>query len=104
MKTLKDITGEEFEAEKIIKTGTDITGYNCDGLEVFSLRGITDFSGFKMSEGQSFDIMEPTQDEILRAKIIKDSVIMQLQLAQQQKTIVNLTTQISKLTGGQSNG
>lgn len=40
---------------------------------------------------------EPSQEEILRAKIIKDGVTMQLQIA-------SLTAQIAKLTGGRSNG
>lgn len=50
---------------------------------------------------------QPSQDEILRAKIIKDGVTMQLQLTQQQKINANLVSQIAglsaqilKLTGG----
>lgn len=44
--------------------------------------------------------LEATQDEILRAKIIKDGVTMQLQIAKQQQINANLLTQIAKLTGG----
>jgi hypothetical protein len=44
---------------------------------------------------------QPTPDEILRAKLLKDNVNIQLQLAQQQKINANLLTQISKLGGTQ---
>jgi hypothetical protein len=42
---------------------------------------------------------EPTQDEILRSKILKDGMIMQLQLAKQQQINANLLAQIAKLGG-----
>jgi len=91
--------GLEFKAEKIIKTETYIVGYDINGIEVFAFRGISDFTGFTLDDGQEFDKEEPTQDEILRAKIIKDGVMMQLQLAQQQKINANLLAQIAKLGG-----
>jgi hypothetical protein len=45
--------------------------------------------------------VQPTQDEILRAKILKDNADMQLQLTQQQQINSNLLTQIAKLGGTQ---
>ena len=45
-------------------------------------------------------IVEPTQDEILRAKLLKDNVATQLQLVKQQQINANLLSQIAKLTGG----
>jgi hypothetical protein len=47
--------------------------------------------------------LQPTEDEILRAKILKDNADMQLQLIQQQQINANLLTQIAKL-GGTTNG
>lgn len=47
---------------------------------------------------------EPTQEEILRANLLKDNVATKLQLAQQQKINANILTQLAKLTGGQNNG
>jgi len=44
---------------------------------------------------------QPTQEETLRAKILKDNADMQLQLAQQQKINANLLAQIAKLGGTQ---
>jgi hypothetical protein len=53
MKTIF-ISGEELQAERIIKTNTDIIGYNGND-EVFSFRGISDFSQFQLAEGEVFD-------------------------------------------------
>jgi len=53
MKTLF-ISGEELQAERIVKTDTDIIGYNGNN-EVFSFRGISDFSQFQLAEGELYD-------------------------------------------------
>jgi uncharacterized protein YuzB (UPF0349 family) len=53
MKTLF-ISGEELQAERIVKTDTDIIGYNGND-EVFSFCGISDFSQFQLAEGEVFD-------------------------------------------------
>ena len=42
---------------------------------------------------------QPTQDEILRAKLIKDNAAIQLQLAQQQKFNADLLLKIASLGG-----
>lgn len=53
MKTLT-FNNEEFNAERIVKTDTDIVGY--DGIqEVFAFRGISDFSQFQLAEGETWD-------------------------------------------------
>lgn len=44
---------------------------------------------------------QPTQEEIIRANLLKDNVNFKLQLAQQQKINANLLTQIAKLGGTQ---
>lgn len=46
--------------------------------------------------------MQPTADEILRAKLIKDNADMQLQLAQQQKLNADILLKIANL-GGSAN-
>ena len=46
-------------------------------------------------------IVVPTQDEILRAKIIKDGVTMQLKQMKQDQINANLLAQIAKLGGTQ---
>ena len=56
MKTLF-ISGEELQAERVVKTNTDIIGYN-GNAEVFVFRGISDFSLFQLAEGQEWDIDE----------------------------------------------
>lgn len=78
MKVL-NINGEKFKADKIIKTNTDITGRDNNGVELFAFRGISDFSGFILEEGQAFDTSEPT-------------------IADLQAQIFNLTTQL--INGG----
>lgn len=46
---------ECLKAETIVKTETDIIGYN-ENKEVFAFRGISDFTLFRLEEGQKFDI------------------------------------------------
>jgi hypothetical protein len=53
MKTLI-FNNEEYQAERIVKTNTDIIGYNGNN-EVFSFRGISDFSQFQLAEGELYD-------------------------------------------------
>lgn len=54
--------GEEYIAEKIVKTDTDIIGYNGE-TEVFVFRGISDFSQFQLAEGQEWDVDPETEKE-----------------------------------------
>lgn len=54
--------GNVFEAKSIVKTNTDIIGYN-GNQEVFTFRGISDFSQFQLAEGQEWDISEKEQQE-----------------------------------------
>jgi len=54
MKTLI-FNNEEYQAERIVKTNTDIIGYN-GNTEVFSFKGISDFSLFQLANGEVFDI------------------------------------------------
>lgn len=51
------VDGEMFEAERIVKTDTDIIGYD-GGREVFAFRGIKDFNKFQLEEGQEWDVDE----------------------------------------------
>ena len=53
MKTLT-VNNETYQAERIVKTNTSIIGYN-GNTEVFVFRGISDFTQFKLAEGESFD-------------------------------------------------
>jgi hypothetical protein len=53
MKTIY-VNGEELQAERIVKTDTDIIGYNGND-EAFSFRGISDFSQFQLAEGELYD-------------------------------------------------
>lgn len=68
-----NFNGEQFKAEKIIKTGTDIIGQDLNGNEIFAFRGISDFSQFTVAneDGSSadFDTIEPTLEEKNRADI-----------------------------------
>lgn len=46
--------GEELTAERIVKTGAAILGYN-GNAEIFSFKNISDFSLFALADGQDFD-------------------------------------------------
>jgi hypothetical protein len=54
--------GEEYLAEHIVKTDTDIIGYN-GNKEVWVFRGINDWSQFQLEEGQEWDIDFDTEKE-----------------------------------------
>lgn len=60
MKQLK-FNEKIYEAERIVKTSDSITGYNGE-VEVFSMRGISDFSGFELLDGAEWDTEETTED------------------------------------------
>lgn len=53
--------GVSFEAERIVKTSNSITGYNGQ-TEVFSFRGIKDWSQFQLEEGQDWDVDEKSAE------------------------------------------
>lgn len=56
MRTLT-VLGEQFEAERVVKTTDSIIGYNGQA-EVFAFRGISDFSAFEIDGGYD----EPVPD------------------------------------------
>lgn len=71
MKTLS-FNNEEYQAERIVKTETDIIGYNGDSV-VFSFKGISDFTLFELVEGV-FDIDE---NLLLRQKIVEQDMVLE---------------------------
>lgn len=100
MKTLT-YNGEQFQAEKIVKTTTDIIGSIGDA-EVFRLKGITDFSLLNLGEGEDWDIEEVpiTIDEL--ALLLTDS---QIQLAEKgilldQALLLLTDLQLQMMKGG----
>ena len=55
MKTLY-VNGETYQAEKIIRTNTDILGFNSTSpTPIFAFRQIKDWTQFQLAEGQVFD-------------------------------------------------
>ena len=90
----------KFEAEKIIKTDTDIIGKDSSGIEVFSFKGISDFTGFALEEGQVFDTENPSEQEVLNAQLLKENADTKAQLSEQQELTANLLLQIASLKGG----
>ena len=54
MKKNLTFNNETYQAERIVKTDTDIIGYNSDN-EVFAFKGIADFTQFSLAEGETFD-------------------------------------------------
>lgn len=59
---MKQLTfnGEIYEAERIVKQADSIIGYNGND-EVFSFKGISDFSQFQLGLGQVYDIDADTE-------------------------------------------
>lgn len=63
MKTLT-VNNETYQAERIVKTNTDIIGYN-GNTEVFGFRGISDFSKFQLAEGQEWDMPDNVEGYLI---------------------------------------
>lgn len=73
MKTLI-INNEQFQAERIVKTDTDIVGYN-GSQEVFAFRGVTDFTQFALAEGDFDTDLSPEA----RLQALEEALLMLLQ-------------------------
>lgn len=101
MKAL-NFNNEKFEADKIIKTETDIVGYDSKGTEVFAFRGISDFTKFELEEGQTFDVEQNAEETIskevanLKISDMKKDTIITSAL----QTIASLKVEIMGLKGG----
>ena len=74
MKTLI-FMGKEFKAEKIVKTEENIIGKDVKGREVFSFKGIKDFSLFTLKDSAEYDTEENLIDQL-----ILDNINMQMQI------------------------
>lgn len=74
MKTLC-FADQTYQAEEIVKTKDNIIGY-VNGNEVFSIRGISDFSQFTLDEGQVFDKPKLTDLENLRLELARSNTQM----------------------------
>jgi hypothetical protein len=101
MKTLK-INGLEFKGDKIIKTKDSIIVLD-GNIEVFVAKGITDFSGFSLEEGQTFDIPEPTTEEALMKELASmkiDNMKKDVMMTNTLQTIASLKVQIMNMKGG----
>ena len=62
MKTLY-VNGENYQAEKIIRTNTDILGFNSTSpTPIFAFRQIKDWTQFQLAEGQEWDIDEKASE------------------------------------------
>lgn len=95
-----NFNNEQYTAEKIIKTETDIIGQDSNKNELFAFRGISDFTGFTLKEGQTFDIEDPSEQEVLNAQLLKENADMKTQLSEQQELTSQLLLQVAILKGG----
>lgn len=64
MSKIMTVHGQQYEAERIVKTSKDIIGYNGE-QEVFAFRGISDFSGFALADGQEWDEPDNIENYLL---------------------------------------
>lgn len=90
---------KEYEAEKIIKTDNSIIGKDIEGKEVFSFKGIKDFSLFTLKDGAEFDT-EITEEQQLLSTVLLENAEIKEQLKEQQELSSNLMLQIAELKGG----
>ena len=66
--------GEIFKAEKIVKSDVNIIGYDINNNEIFSFKGISDFTGFILHDDLDnvieFLPLEKTKLELLQEEIV----------------------------------
>ena len=93
---------EEFKAEKIIKTKDSIIGKNLEGKEVFSFKGIKDFSLFNLKDGEEYDV-ETTEEQQLLSTVLLENAAIKEQLKEQQELSATLALQIAQIKGGNAN-
>lgn len=84
-----NFNNQQFQAEKIIKTEKDIIGEDLNGNEVFTFRGVTDFSLFTLEQGQEFDI----NDSEIQAKALAQLTMENADLKQQLQTLASTVVQ-----------
>lgn len=63
--------GQVFEGERLVRNADSITGYDAK-KEIFAFRGVSDFSGFTLGEGQEFDVASPSESE--RIAMLEDTI------------------------------
>ena len=54
---------ETYRAEKVVKTNTDIIGFN-NYKETFAFRGIKDWSQFNLEDGQEWDLAKEDEQAL----------------------------------------
>lgn len=65
---------DQFQADRVVKTDTDIIGYNNDSpVPVFYFKGISDFTQFSLAEGQIWDTDLSVESRI---KALEDALLM----------------------------
>jgi len=62
---------EAFQADKIIKIDKDIIGYDINANEIFSFKGISDFTGFILKDENNI-IIEFEAPQATDAERLKD--------------------------------
>ena len=75
MKTL-NFNNEQFQADKIIKNDKDIIGYDINDNEIFSFKGISDFTGFVLKDENDIviEFAIPQMTDAERLKSLEDVV------------------------------
>lgn len=75
-----NFNNEQRKAEKIIKTDTGIIGEDLNGNTIFEIKGISDFTGFTVTneDGTSadFDTAQPTKEELLQKQLLETQAIL----------------------------
>ena len=73
MKTLT-FNNEDYQAERIVKTDTNIIGYNGNSkIPAWGFYGISDFTQFTLAEGETWDIdLSPEA----RIKALEEALLM----------------------------
>lgn len=97
-----NFNNEKFKAEKIIKTDIDIIGQDSNGKELFAFRGISDFGGFTLEEGQEFDVEENLEETLAKelATMKIDNMKKDIMMTNDLQTIASLKVEVMNLKGG----
>ena len=72
------INNETLEAERVIKTDSSIIGYDINNNEIFSFKGVSDFTGFVLKNENDIviEFEAPPVTEAERLKNLEDAINM----------------------------
>ena len=91
----------QYNAEKIIKNVNNIIGYT-NNIEVFSFRGISDFTLFTLKDNEEYDVEDNTEKTLLKqiADLKVENMKKDTTINNTLKALADLKLEVMNMKGG----